>query len=168
MEKTEAQKFCLECGAAISKNAEICPACGVRQAPAPGRSGGNKVLVGCLIAVAVVVIGIPVVGVLAAIAIPKFANTKEKAYIAAMKSDLRNLVTAQEAYFSDSVKYTSRLSRLNFRPSTGVSTPIMTVGKGHWAATVTHSQVPGKTCAVAVNTTNSLVPAALDGEPACR
>src|SRR5215207_365439 len=42
-----------------------------------------------------------IIGILAAIAIPKFANTKEKAYYAAMKSDLRNLVTAQEAYFSD-------------------------------------------------------------------
>ena len=42
-----------------------------------------------------------IIGILAAIAIPKFANTKEKAYVAAMKSDLRNLITAQEAYFSD-------------------------------------------------------------------
>src|SRR2546427_962199 len=35
------------------------------------------------------------------------ANTKEKAYLASMKSDLRNLVTAEEAFFADSVKYTS-------------------------------------------------------------
>src|SRR5437899_5993157 len=48
-------------------------------------------------------------GILAAIAIPKFANTKEKAYLASMKSDLRNLVTAEEAYFADSVKYTTNL-----------------------------------------------------------
>ncbi|MGD0991563.1 MAG: prepilin-type N-terminal cleavage/methylation domain-containing protein, partial [Gemmatimonadales bacterium] len=32
-----------------------------------------------------------IIGILAAIAIPKFANTKEKAYIASMKADLRNL-----------------------------------------------------------------------------
>src|SRR6185312_3376710 len=42
-----------------------------------------------------------IIGILAAIALPKFANTKEKAYLASMKSDLHNLVTAQEAYFSD-------------------------------------------------------------------
>src|SRR2546427_10561263 len=48
-----------------------------------------------------------IIGILAAIAIPKFANTKEKAYLASMKSDLRNLVTAEEAYFADSVKDTS-------------------------------------------------------------
>src|SRR3989454_11183480 len=50
-----------------------------------------------------------IIGILAAIAIPKFANTKEKAYLASMKSDLRNLITAEEAYFADSVKYTSNL-----------------------------------------------------------
>ena len=46
-----------------------------------------------------------IIGILAAIAIPKFANTKEKAVLAGMKSDLRNLVTAQEAYFSDNQTY---------------------------------------------------------------
>src|SRR5438876_2682844 len=43
-----------------------------------------------------------IIALLAAIAIPKFANTKEKAYIGAMKSDLRNLATAEEAFFYDS------------------------------------------------------------------
>ncbi|HEX7546465.1 MAG TPA: prepilin-type N-terminal cleavage/methylation domain-containing protein, partial [Gemmatimonadaceae bacterium] len=42
-----------------------------------------------------------IIGILAAIAIPKFANTKEKAFVASMKSDLHNLITAQEAYYSD-------------------------------------------------------------------
>ena len=46
-----------------------------------------------------------IIGILAAIAIPKFANTKSKAYKTAMISDLRNLVTAEEAFFSDSGKY---------------------------------------------------------------
>src|SRR5436189_5718309 len=50
-----------------------------------------------------------IIGILAAIAIPKFANTKEKAYLASMKSDLRNLVTAEEAYFADSVKYSGTI-----------------------------------------------------------
>ena len=49
-----------------------------------------------------------IIGILAAIAIPKFANTKEKAYWPAMKSDLRNLVTAEEGFFSDNQDYTTR------------------------------------------------------------
>jgi prepilin-type N-terminal cleavage/methylation domain-containing protein len=54
-----------------------------------------------------------IIGILAAIAIPKFANTKQKAYIASMKSDLRNLITAEEAYFADSVKYSTTVSCAN-------------------------------------------------------
>ena len=48
-----------------------------------------------------------IIGILAAIAIPKFAATKEKAYLASMKSDLRNLATAQEAYIADNTVYFS-------------------------------------------------------------
>src|SRR5205807_7541007 len=51
-----------------------------------------------------------IIGILAAIAIPKFANTKGKAYLASMKSDLRNLVTAEEAFFADSVKYSTKVT----------------------------------------------------------
>ncbi len=54
-----------------------------------------------------------IIGILAAIAIPKFANTKEKAFIASMKEDLGNLVIAEEAYFADSVKYSATVSCAN-------------------------------------------------------
>src|SRR5438094_4221875 len=51
-----------------------------------------------------------IIGILAAISIPKFANTKGKAYIASMHFDFRNLVTAEEAYFADSVKYSTNVT----------------------------------------------------------
>lgn len=108
-----------------------------------------------------------IIGILAAIAIPKFANTKSKAYITAMKSDLRNMVTAEEAFFSDSSKYSTSLTAINFKQSTGVNTPAITTGAGFWSATVTHSQLAGHTCAIAVNTTNPLVTTAGEGEPVC-
>jgi len=108
-----------------------------------------------------------IIGILAAIAIPKFANTKDKAYITAMKSDLRNMVTAEEAFFSDSSAYTTDLSSMNFRQSTGVNTPVISTGAGYWSATVTHSQLAGHTCAIAVNTTTPLVSTAGEGEPVC-
>ncbi len=46
-----------------------------------------------------------IIGILAAVAIPKFSNTKSKAYVASMKSDLKNLVSTQESYFADKNKY---------------------------------------------------------------
>jgi type IV pilus assembly protein PilA len=116
-----------------------------------------------------------IIGILAAIAIPKFANTKTKAYTAAMKSDLRNLVTAEEAYFADSSKYTSVTTTVpgangaQFKSSTGVNSPTIVPGTGSWYATVSHTQIPGGfKCAIGVNTTNVLVPTAGDGEPACK
>ncbi|MGH8639686.1 MAG: type IV pilin protein, partial [Burkholderiales bacterium] len=48
-----------------------------------------------------------IIGILAAIAIPKFGNTKSKSYLSSMKSDLRNLASAEEAYFSDSARYST-------------------------------------------------------------
>ena len=49
-----------------------------------------------------------IIGILAAIAIPKFAATKDKAKLASIKTDLRNLMTAEEAYFSDYATYAAR------------------------------------------------------------
>src|SRR5258706_14676021 len=68
-----------------------------------------------------------IIGILAAIAIPKFANTKEKAYLATMKSDLRNLITAEESYFGDNTAYTSALPATMYTVSTGVTGPTITV-----------------------------------------
>ena len=109
-----------------------------------------------------------IIGILAAIAIPKFSNTKEKAYVAQMKSDLHNLVSAEEAFFADSVHYTPTLAQLKYRQSTGVGTPTIAVGAGFWSATITHTALAGKTCQIAVNTANTLVTTAGDGEPVCK
>jgi prepilin-type N-terminal cleavage/methylation domain-containing protein len=48
-----------------------------------------------------------IIGILAAIAIPKFSNTKDKAKLASVKTDIRNYMTAEEAYFSDNQTYGS-------------------------------------------------------------
>ncbi len=46
-----------------------------------------------------------IIGILAAIAIPQFASTKEKAYDASAKSDVRNMMAAQEAHFANNNAY---------------------------------------------------------------
>jgi prepilin-type N-terminal cleavage/methylation domain-containing protein len=109
-----------------------------------------------------------IIGILAAIAIPKFANTKSKAYITAMKSDLRNLVTAEEAFFSDSSKYTATITDLKYSVSTGVNSPTIATGSGYWTATNSHTQLTGTSCGIAINTTNPLNSAAGEGEPVCK
>jgi Tfp pilus assembly protein PilE len=116
-----------------------------------------------------------IIGILAAIAIPKFANTKEKAYIASMKSDLRNLVTAEEAYFADSVAYSATLwcgtgatpsGQVAFCPTTGVTIANPTLQTDGWTATATHSTTT-KTCAIFIGST-AVAPATKEGEPKCQ
>ncbi len=86
-----------------------------------------------------------IIGILASIAIPKFVNTKEKSYMAQMKSDLRNLATAEEAFFYDSTTYTPTLFDLNnFSPSTGVTLTVNEATPKGWSATAVHSQTPRK------------------------
>src|SRR6202171_4327828 len=94
-----------------------------------------------------------IIGILAAIAIPKFANTKDKAYVAAMKSDLRNLATYEEqyaadnngAYFSGTASNASPLQ--GFTPSQNVTIVAIALPgpPPSWSATATHS-LSGKTC----------------------
>jgi prepilin-type N-terminal cleavage/methylation domain-containing protein len=112
-----------------------------------------------------------IIGILAAIAIPKFASTKQKAYLAAMKSDLRNLATAEEGYFSDNTSYfvgtwTSSTTTNGYTPSAGVTITVAAAGAG-WSATANHSQATGKTCAIFYGTSTAVSPATIEGEPKC-
>ena len=116
-----------------------------------------------------------IIGILAAIAIPKFANTKEKAYLASMKSDLRNMATTEESYFADNQVYTAGSARnttsgtasLNgFVPSAGVTVTAAATGGTGWSATAGHSATT-KTCAIFIGV-SAVTPATVEGEPKCQ
>ena len=106
-----------------------------------------------------------IIGILAAIAIPKFANTKEKAYVASMKSDLRNLITAQEAYFSDyNSTYAASTGAMGttFQASSGVTVTLGGVSNTGWAATATHNST-AKTCTIVLGSGSTN-----EGTPVCQ
>ena len=108
-----------------------------------------------------------IIGILAAIAIPKFSNTKEKAYMAAMKSDLRNLITAEEAYFADMTAYSDVQADINYNSSAGVTVAItldMTVPVG-FSAIASHTGT-AETCAIYIQSP-PVAPAINEGEPKC-
>ena len=95
-----------------------------------------------------------IIGILAAIAIPKFANTKEKAYVASMKADLRNLATYEESYAADSsgVYFSGTGSAQAFTPSQNVTVTATAVAgpPASWTATATHT-LTSKTCGSSAN-----------------
>ena len=107
-----------------------------------------------------------IIGILAAIAIPKFANTKGKTYVAAMKSDLRNLATAQEAFFYDSAYYTGNLVLLNLSPTTGVTLTISVIAGG-WNAQAQHTLTPAR-CYLFAGAGPPIGPATVEGRITCQ
>ncbi len=93
-----------------------------------------------------------IIGILAAIAIPKFSATKDKAKLASVKTDLRNIMTLQEAYFSNAgIGYTSTFSSTEFGPSSGNTFTVVGTASS-FTATATNSSitVAPKTCTVTV------------------
>ncbi len=112
-----------------------------------------------------------IIGILAAIAIPKFASTKEKAYVTAMRSDLRNMMTAQESYFSDYGTYTTATTDLKgFSQTTGVFVKVGEATGGGWYASSTHNALLStQTCQIAVGTAATSGGRSLnEGEPTCK
>ena len=99
-----------------------------------------------------------IIGILAAIAIPKFATTKDKAKLASVKTDIRNYMTAQEAYFSDNpTTYAAAAATLqaapyNFTFSAG-NAPTASAGNATgYSITVQNASISGGTnsCQVTV------------------
>jgi len=107
-----------------------------------------------------------IIGILAAIAIPKFSNTREKAYISAMKSDLKNLMSQQEIYYSNYYTYTTNKTALGFQESEGVTVTISTGNSTGYSATAEHRGTD-KTCAVFYGDAQATGPATLPGVVAC-
>lgn len=105
---------------------------------------------------------IVIIGILAAIAIPKFGATREKAYEKAMMSDLRNLQGQQELFYSDpannytysgpeTIDETTPSADLpDFTVSAGVTVTTAAPTATGWSATASHSAIPNTTCYVAV------------------
>ncbi len=108
-----------------------------------------------------------IIGILAALAIPKFSNTREKAYVAAMKSDLRNLATAEEAFFYDSAKYATNFGQMNnLAPTIGVTITVNEATKQGWSATAASTNTP-RQCYVFSGTAAPVGSATIEGNISC-
>ena len=111
-----------------------------------------------------------IIGILAAIAIPKFSKTRERAYFSAMKSDLKNLAAEQEIYYSDpsnDYQYAPSLTALDFAPSSGVSISLTPTTAG-WEAKATHQALDAsRYCVYYWGDATVSPPASVTGVVAC-
>jgi type IV pilus assembly protein PilA len=111
-----------------------------------------------------------IIGILAAFAIPKFANTKQKATVASMRSDLRNLASTQESYWVENrTYYGGAIPDLAFpyTPTLGVTVTIVNASDAGWSAQATALPLSAQTCVIFYGTTPPIPPATADGAVAC-
>ena len=90
-----------------------------------------------------------IVGILVAIAIPRYSESKERTYVATMKSDLRTLATMQESHAAETLGayFSGDGVAQGFRAS-GSVTVNATADNGRpasWTATAAHS-LTTRTC----------------------
>ena len=111
-----------------------------------------------------------IISILAAIAIPKFASSKEKAYMSHLRGDLRNLATAQEAYSTDNGVYYNGVvpnAALVYNPSQGVTITITVGNATGWGAIAGYPTQTARTCALFTGAVAPPAPATIEGVIAC-
>ncbi len=108
-----------------------------------------------------------IIGILVTILIPRFATTREKAFVTAMKSDLRNLATAEESYYYDNSAYAPSLALLiSFTQTAGVTVVVNEATQGGWSATAS-SVNTSRQCYLFVGSVTPVGAAATEGLVAC-
>jgi prepilin-type N-terminal cleavage/methylation domain-containing protein len=108
-----------------------------------------------------------IIGVLAAIAIPKFSATREKAFLSSMKSDLRNLATLQDLYHNGQFTYSTVAADLGLTVSDGITVVIGEATGQGWSATAAHAGYPGESCALFQGNATPVAPATIEGQMQC-
>jgi prepilin-type N-terminal cleavage/methylation domain-containing protein len=109
-----------------------------------------------------------IIGILASIAIPSWLSVKRRGYEAGLRSDLRNLVVAQENYLHDHGTYSPNGTLLQslFVPTAGNTLNIVQATPAGWSATITSVNTP-TVCALYVGTA-PLAPATIEGVVGCQ
>lgn len=132
----------------------------MRRTAAPGSASNRKRARAAFTLIELMFV-VMVVAILASIAIAKFNTSKQRAYVAAMKADLRNLATSAESRYELDGTYANVVVP---QGSPGVTTTI-TLGVTEWSATATHANAPGITCTLSVGGAAELI---ARNEPVCQ
>jgi type IV pilus assembly protein PilA len=109
-----------------------------------------------------------IIGILVAVAIPKFSETRGKAFASSLKSDLKNLGTQQELYFYQNRTYSPSLVAVNMAASPGVILAITEATANGWSATTTHPSADPLVCAVFYGNAAPVAPATNQGAIRCQ
>lgn len=110
---------------------------------------------------------IVIIGILAAMAVLNYTSAREKAQLAGMKADLRNLATAEEAFFYDSAAYTTSFPLMNnYTPSKSNAVVVNEATKVGWSATATNLNT-AKKCYLFMGSATPIGSATIEGLVSC-
>ena len=108
-----------------------------------------------------------IIGILAAIAIPKFSNTKDKAKLASVTTDVRNLMNTMEVKAGENQnKYMEPVLNTDFNLSTG-NAAVFDVADDGYKITVTNSSIVSATKSCSVGVGSKKPSPELDGKITC-
>ena len=108
-----------------------------------------------------------IIGVLAAILIPRFGASKSRANFATVKADLKNLATMQEAFFYDYQRYTTDLDSAKAQVSHGVVMVVREASPTGWSAEAYHPDTWPHKCSIYFGNATPLPPAQSNGVVGC-
>lgn len=111
-----------------------------------------------------------IIGILAAIAIPKFAATKDKAKLASVKTDVRNIMSSMEAAASSDGAYPTSLTEgVDYTLSNG-NTVTAAAGNGTgngYTITITNASITSGETTCTVSTGADATDPTQDGKIIC-
>jgi type IV pilus assembly protein PilE len=108
-----------------------------------------------------------IISIISALAIPRFQDTKGKAYVSSLKSDLRNVASQQEQYFTYNGTYSNDLGLISITSSSGVTITIVEANGTGWSATSTHPSAYPMVCSVFYGQAVPIKPANTEGVINC-
>lgn len=128
--------YCRHCGAAITARTLVCPNCGMGQDANAGKS--NKVVMAVVIVLVAGFFGIAMLGIVAAIAIPQFAEYRSRGGVASARAELMKAQTACESFHEANENYPDSLEQAGFTPLENVTVNYERVGVEGYSISAIH------------------------------
>jgi prepilin-type N-terminal cleavage/methylation domain-containing protein len=113
-------------------------------------------------------ITVVIIGILAATMVPQWRGTVGRANTSALRTDLHNLITAEEQYYFENQAYTNDTTALKYTTTKNVVVTFVTVTATGWSATATHTQANPVTCGTFYGTASGPLGASAPGQIICQ
>lgn len=108
-----------------------------------------------------------IIGILAAIAIPKFGSVRDRAFLSAARADLRNLASQEEVYYNENYTYSADLAAVGFTNSEGITVSVAEATNTGWSASAVPLGLPADACALFHGDASPLTPATVVSSIQC-